>query len=599
MNRRPQYYIEAETLRANSAQWDAYNSCGHTVVLAGPGSGKTKVLVTKVARMLHEDVHAPRGIACVTFSNECARELERRFTALGLANQENLFIGTVHTFCLKHIIIPYARLAGLAIPTPIAVAKSSDRRAALGEALSSIGRQQNPENFLDDFKPMRRLYLGPERENNRLSEEDIRIIEAYEEALRRRGLIDFDDMIILGLQLIDRHKWVRDLLFSRFPILVIDEYQDLGVALHLIVERLCFEAGMRLFAVGDWDQSIYGFMGAQPDLLEQLSNRPDVKRIQLSLNYRCSTKIVEASQVALAEPRNYRTPENAEEGVIHFYQLGSNAIEQARGICAQIIPEVLQYRPSRKLGDIAILYPNVDYGDAMAQAATAAGYAYTRLDPRSIYRKTRLTRWIEQCAIWCSGGWKVAQPRLNDLMYKWMGWNTRINSHTQQVTLQQHLSTFLWNHRDPEERLTDWLNDLISRCLRPMFKRQPELTEDRDALVQLFNACKPENPFVNFTVGQFASQHGTPDHLNLITLHSAKGCEFDSVIMMGIDKGVLPNWRIRSVEEKQEARRLFYVGITRAKHDIHLICCDWGTNQHGYQTGPSELIIELFEKLEK
>src|SRR6266545_284640 len=117
-DRIPKYRIEAEKLRPNKPQWDAYNSRGHTVVLAGPGSGKTKTLVTKVARMLHEDVREPHGVACVTFSNECARELERRLAELGVVGRENLFIGTVHTFCLQHIVIPYARLAGFDIPEP-------------------------------------------------------------------------------------------------------------------------------------------------------------------------------------------------------------------------------------------------------------------------------------------------------------------------------------------------------------------------------------------------------------------------------------------------------------------------------------------------
>lgn len=597
-NRIPKYRDEAERLRPNESQWAAYNSRGHTVVLAGPGSGKTKTLVTKVARMLHEDVREPRGVACVTFSNECARELDRRLESLGVAGRGNLFVGTVHTFCLQQIIIPYARLAGLAVPEPIAVAKTIERRDALGEALAQLGQTQDPENRLQEFSRKRRNYLGPQRENLTLSPDDLQLMQAYEHALHGRGLIDFDDMVILGLRLIEEQAWVRDLLYSRFPILVIDEYQDLGVALHLMVQRLCFDAGIRLFAVGDHDQSVYGFMGAQPDLLQQLAGREDVERIQLRLNYRCGNKIVRASQIALAEERDYGTPEDAEEGLIYFAVVGSDSDDQAKEICEHIIPKILHHKEGRCLGDIAVLYPNKYYGDAIARAASAAGISYTRLENNATYRRTRLTRWLEQCACWCSGGWQIAQPRLDKLMQVWLRWNNRTNGSEQQVLVQRQLSAFLWNHVDPQEPIHTWLNELNTSCLLPMFERQHELTEDQEALDQLLAACQPGKRFADFTVGRFSGQHGAPDHLNLVTLHSAKGCEFDSAIMMGIDRGILPDRRA-GIAGKREARRLFYVGLTRAKNEVHLVCAKPGTNAYGYPIGPSEFLIELYKKLKE
>src|ERR1043165_4979997 len=106
-------YLEAaEELRRNKRQLAAYESEGNCIVLAGPGSGKTKVLTTKLARMLAVDVASPRGIVCMTYSSECARELIRRLGRLGVRSSRNLFVGTVHSFCLKSIVLPYARLAG-------------------------------------------------------------------------------------------------------------------------------------------------------------------------------------------------------------------------------------------------------------------------------------------------------------------------------------------------------------------------------------------------------------------------------------------------------------------------------------------------------
>lgn len=141
------YLAAAEELRKNKEQWAAYNSKGNFIVLAGPGSGKTKVLTTKVARMLAEDVRPPRGIACITYSSECARELERRLRAIGIRSASRLFVGTVHSFCLKAIVEPFARLAGEDLTFPLRVATESERLIALEQSLSKHVGMENPSRW--------------------------------------------------------------------------------------------------------------------------------------------------------------------------------------------------------------------------------------------------------------------------------------------------------------------------------------------------------------------------------------------------------------------------------------------------------------------
>jgi DNA helicase-2/ATP-dependent DNA helicase PcrA len=111
------YLKAAEGLKANEQQCAAYESTGHCILLAGPGSGKTKTLTTKLARILAEDVHEPRGVACITFNNECAKELEDRLAKLGIEPSSRVFIGTVHSFSLTQIILPYAKVAGMGLPS--------------------------------------------------------------------------------------------------------------------------------------------------------------------------------------------------------------------------------------------------------------------------------------------------------------------------------------------------------------------------------------------------------------------------------------------------------------------------------------------------
>ena len=134
MSDKTSYLLAAQSLRTNAGQWAAYESLGHCVVLAGPGSGKTKTLTIKMARLLAEDVAEPRGVACITFNNECARELESRLSDLGVEPGRRIFIGTVHSFSLTQIILPYARVARLGLPDDFHVATKSERGRALRAA---------------------------------------------------------------------------------------------------------------------------------------------------------------------------------------------------------------------------------------------------------------------------------------------------------------------------------------------------------------------------------------------------------------------------------------------------------------------------------
>ena len=261
------YLKASDELRENPGQWAAYESTGHCVVLAGPGSGKTKTLTIKLARMLAEDVRDPRGIACITYSNECARELRRRLQALGVEERDrHIFIGTIHSFSLKHIVAPFALAAGLEIASPIKIATTSEQRKLFDAALTNVmGESAQASQFRLPIDAYRRTHLN---RSAAIWNEDTNfagVITDYEARLRRDGLIDFDDMMLLGLNLVESHEWVRRSIAAKFPVLAVDEYQDLGMPLHRIVMNLCFRAGARLFAVGDADQSIYGFTGAKPE----------------------------------------------------------------------------------------------------------------------------------------------------------------------------------------------------------------------------------------------------------------------------------------------------------------------------------------------
>ena len=593
------YKKAAEELRENPGQWKAYESRGNCVMLAGPGSGKTKTLTIKMARMLAEDVRPPSGIACITYSTECARELQRRLARLGIEEGANVFIGTVHAFCLKNVILPFGKLSDLGLATDFAVASVGDQERVFSEMVKGIVGDQNPSWLRTGFDRYRRTYL--DRDARPFTESDPQtaaLILAYEKRLIASKLVDFDGMVLWGLQLLERHEWIRKALRARFPILVVDEYQDLGLPLHRIVLSLCEKAGVRLLAVGDQDQSIYGFTGAMPELLENLAKAGWVEAIRLKFNYRCGRQIVAASLTTLGEDRGYES-KASQGGTIDFYECPNGIEEQAALICEQIIPSTLKRLQGLNLGKIAVLYADRNDGEVISHAADDAGFKFVRIDSGAAYRRTPLTRWLEDCAAWCAGGWQTRNPRLSTLVRTWLGFNRSARGAEHRASARRLLVEFLFSHRDPQLSLATWLSQIFSHCLASPLKSEPTLRDENEAFKQLVEAAGEKGRLAKFDLATFSGQSGSPDHLNLITLHSAKGLEFDVVVMMGMDQGKVPSWSAQSLDAIREARRLFYVGLTRAKHEVHMTYSGFTVNRHGrrFDRGPSEFLLELKEKL--
>ena len=574
--------LAAEALWNNKGQWDAYESHGHCVILAGPGSGKTKTLTIKMARMLAEDVRPPRGIACITYNNQCARELKRRLAALGVEDGKRAAISTLHSFCLQHIVLPYARLAGIAVPEPLKVAMTEERDTCWATAVEKVkGADEPPREWIFRCGVYRRTHLDrdePEWYGN--YEDAAKIIEAYEEALQAAGLVDFDAMVLLGLRLVEKHKWVRRALRARFPILVVDEYQDLGHALHRIVLCLCFKASMRLVAVGDPDQSIYGFNGAEPALLQDLAKRKGIESVQLQLNYRCGPTIIQASEVALGEARGFKSG-NDEAGTLDIHHRPRGLEDQAAFICDSIITDALGRREGRQLGDVAVLYPTQYDGDVIAQAVEARGWDFIRIDQGNPYPRSPVVFWLEDCAAWCAGGWKSGSPRLSELVWTWLRFNESVASDAGRRRLQRSLVKFLHSNREADQPFRDWLSSFRALCLDESLKREPRLRDDTAAIEKLAEVCAVDARLAGLSVSAFGGQGGSRTHLNLMTLHSAKGLEFDVVVMMALEEGKLPYYRSNTGAKLREQRRLFYVGLTRARHEVHLVYSGWYQTPYG------------------
>lgn len=586
--------LAAESLRKNDGQWSVFESLGNCVVLAGPGSGKTKTLTMKMARMLAEDVRSPRGIACITYSNQCARELKKRLSALGVKESRRTFIGTLHSFCMQKLVMPYASLAGQSIARPVRIASAAEIEGLQAQALEWV---IGDERWTPRFGKYRRTHL--DRKQASWKNDDAQaaeVIEHYEALLAKAGLIDFDSMVLTGLQLVREHRWVRDVLKARFPILVIDEYQDLGHALHAIVGHLCFPMGMRLLAVGDPDQSIYGFTGADPSLLGALARRDDVETVKLRLNYRCGSKIIHASEAALHEERDFKSADGS-SGEIFFHHVPGGLDDQANRICSELISPALARRAGRGIGDIAVLYLDKNDGDVMAAAATVAGLQFVRVDTNNPYQPSPVTYWLEDCAAWCAGGWRTGAVPLSDLVRRWLAFNSSVQSDQQQGEIRVALVRFLRDNRTPESPLRDWLRRMLDNFLQTCLDREPILRDDAEKIAKLLKAVSVGGALQSYTVATFGRQKGSPDQLNLSTLHSAKGLEYDVVFMPGLENGRIPYYDDNE-QAIREKRRLFYVGLTRARHEVHLLYSGWYENRFGVvRRGRSRFVDDVANRI--
>lgn len=577
------------SLEKNPEQVQAAHIKTHCVVLAGPGSGKTKTLTTAMARTLADDVSVPRGVACITFNNECAYELEDRLAGLGIERGERVFIGTVHSFALTQIILPYGPCVLPEWVNDVTVASKAEQEEIVAAAhAETIGGNENPHERWKFATDKRKNVVDRTHPDWRGKNEELAdFIEAYETQLRGRHRIDFDDMPLIAYDMIAKHTWIRDTIRAKFPVLFVDEYQDLGHALHKLVLKLCFESGIRLFAVGDADQSIYGFNGADPALLARLAERDDVTTIRLRFNYRCGTRIINASMAALGEERGYVGPDGAHQGLIEFHPVKGGGSAQAACVLNTLVPKLQAQGIS--LNEIGILYRWAKHSKDIVALAETQGTPFVRADNQAlIKRSSAVSRFVEKCARWAIGGWKSAEPRFSHLHRDAVSLVYGASaSRKEQAELESELITFL-KPIEPDQPAHQWLSRFQQEVISKWRSRARTLTEQWEDLDEMVARTDPSKRDAELSMAVFCGDTSGSGALNLSTFHSSKGREFRAVILLGMDNDVIPNkYSLNNPRKLREDRREFYVAVTRAKEQLHVVFTE------GYH---SPFVAELYRR---
>lgn len=568
------YQDAALQLKDNQGQWDAYESQRNAIILAGPGSGKTKTLTIKVARLLDELIRYPQKIACLTYNNECVSELKERFFELEIVDDRNLAVSTVHAFCLEHILSKFARLLDASVPDPLKVVTTKEKDTFMDQSLNLVYPDRKPRGIRTKVDFVRRTCIDRQSVDWKSHYgAEAAIIEHYERMLRQNNSVDFDEIILTSLRLLKTSSRLRKIVGAQFPILVIDEYQDLGLPLHEIV--LCLiSSGVRIIAVGDPNQSIYGFAGAKPELINSLGDLPDTTVHELTINYRSGSKIIQCAQALLPERKNYKGHQST-PGSVHLYAVSEGLPAQAERIAASIIPNILHKAQARNFGEIAILYLDKNDGDVIAAACTNANIPFVRSDRGAPYQRGRLNPWLEDCARWCIGGWRRGFPKLSSLVYVYLSFMPTLQDEGRKRILKESLIAFLFAHRQEGLRLQEWLLQVRDACLKYLLEYEPQAREEAESFLAFYGQTIKGNPLGSLTLKDFAGMAGSPDYVKLITLHGAKGQEFDAVVMAGMESGRLP--KIGADADPSADRNLFYVGLTRARNSVHITYSGWYT----------------------
>lgn len=595
--------LNPEQLRA--VTWPARSA----LVLAGAGSGKTRVLTTRIAWLLSTGQVSPAGILAVTFTNKAAKEMQARLESMLPVNVRSMWIGTFHGLCNRFLRAHY-RDAGL--PQAFQILDSADQLAVIKRLLKSldISDEKFPPKSVQGF------INGNKEAGTRaeaLSAHDaytrklIELYAAYDAQCRREGVVDFAELLLRSYELLAANQALREHYSSRFRYILVDEFQDTN-RLQYAWLKLLAGTGNALFAVGDDDQSIYSFRGAEVGNMRSLLHDFSVAEpVRLEQNYRSVGNILAAAN-ALIERNDGRLGKNlwteAGEGEpIRLYEAHSD-MDEADFIIDEVKGLV---REGRVLSDMAILYRSNAQSRVLEHALVNAGVSYRIYGGLRFFERQEVKHALAYLRQLVNPEDDNALLRIINVPARGIGARTveglLATSREQGVSLWQ--ATCSAGGGRTAAKLGEFVNlieklraksaalslaEIISLVidesgLRSMYEQDKKEGEERLAnLDELINAATgffPENPemavvefltVASLEAGEHQAEAGE-EALQLMTIHAAKGLEFDVVFASGLEEGLFPHENsMNDTKGLQEERRLMYVAVTRARQRLYLSC---------------------------
>lgn len=558
------YYSEKlGQVLSDTLQRKAYETEDSTVVIAGPGSGKTTILTLKILKLLNENIKEPQGLACITFSREAAREFEDRLRLLGYIKRTNVFLGTVHSFCMSEILGKFAPLYNYGLPKELRIIPEKLKKEIYAQVLNDC----NIQNF-SITKMNKERSLNIHGNSQVVVQSDPvahKIAVEYEKRIFDAGYIDYESIIIYSTRLIQEHDYVRKCLYARFPWLVIDEYQDLGRPLHEMVLSLFWGTDMKIFAVGDPDQSIYGFSGAKPDYLMELYNRKDIIPVELKNNYRSNQQIVDGSELVLNIPRNYCAKTRKGESAIYKFIICEKGYEdQFEYFVKNVVPACINNKIP--LEEIAVLLGTQN--DCKELAAKCINNNIPHYIPKHTFDRTDFVQWLEKCALWINDKVKVSFDEIFEFWYniQIIHQERKFMNENEIIELKKKLLSALHLSEEKKENLKEWISFFLNEIkIQELLYNSEKFPDELDNLDKLYKEVADER-YKAYDTNKFSKLGKPENQLTITTRHSSKGLEFEVVVMMGMDDGHFPSWRSKNDPKVlEEENRICFVCISRAK----------------------------------
>ena len=599
------YYAEKkQQILKDQFQKEAYDTEDSTVVIAGPGSGKTTILTLKIMKLLSGNIKVPQGLACLTFSKEAAREFEDRLKLLGYKQERNVFLGTVHSFCISEILEKFANLYDCGLPTPIKIIPDKMSEKILNEIKTEMRIKKNYK--IEAINKERSL--GIKGSSSVEPKSDLtakKIAMEYEKRVFAAGYIDFESVILYSAKLIQEQEYVRKCLSAKFPWIVIDEYQDLGRPLHEMILTLFTQTDIKIFAVGDPDQSIYGFAGADPAYLMELYNRTDIISVELKNNYRSNQDIIDGSETVLNISRNYHAKtREGEPAVYRFITCQNGYMDQFDYFINTIIPECK--KKGIPMEEIAVLLGKKVDCNALALKCMEHNIPY--YIPRHTFDRTDFVQWMEKCALWINDKSKAS---FDDIFEYWYNLqvvhkDNRYFSENEILRMKENLLDVLYSSMELKYNLKEWICYILRKLnIGDLLEKSERMPDEKENLYKLYKEAS-DNNYKDYDTNQF-SKIGKPENqITITTRHSSKGLEFEAVVMMGMDEKHFPSWAIEKEPNKiNEENRICFVCVSRAKRVCILMNSNYYTEmdyryneERRKRYYPSRYIGQLKEKYE-
>lgn len=627
---------------------------GPLLILAGAGSGKTKVLTTRIAYMIKNGVK-PQNILAVTFTNKAAKEMKARLgSMIGESIVKYMWVGTFHGICgriLRENIDRYSFPSGKKLDKNFTIYDDNDTNAVIKQAVKKLNLDDKiyqpklVKSVISNAKnKMQDAYTFATFARDFKSQKIAQIYEEYENTLNNNNAIDFDDMLMLTVKLLDHNTEIRTEYYERFKHIMVDEYQDTNLAQYNLVNMLYtnklaeIPAERSLCVVGDVDQSIYSWRGADYTIIMNFQKDfKNTKLIKLEQNYRSTANILNVAN-AIIENNTERVDKvlysNKGEGELIDYFEAQDESDEANFIVSKI-----KQNSGGNYNQYAILYRTNSQSRSIEEACMAAGVPYRIYGGLKFYDRKEIKDIIAYLKLIYNTDDSQSFRRIVNVPKRSIG-DTTIKR-LQDFADKEDISLFAAAQRIQEDneipprtrsKITDFVN-LITKFrdakdnynLREFvtlvieksgylaelqLQNTPEAEADIENLQELVNVAEEFVPEEDDNIlGEFLAQVALvsdidnmdtiANNVTLMTLHAAKGLEFPVVFMAGMDEGVFPHQRtFNSNSELEEERRLMYVGVTRAEEKLYLTSAKrrqmWGEFKY---YNPSRFIEEIPRQL--